>query len=210
MPLQKTIIASAESRIGVWKIEESLDELILKTNNVYASELNAFSNESRKKQWLVSKLILQNLLDKETINVEHNEKGKPFLQNADLHISISHTNNFVAVIICEKKQVGIDIEKIHPRIHKTRKRFVSEIEEKWLKNSDYIDEQLYLIWGAKEAMLKIVGDRRIDFQKNMQVNTFEFSKQGSFQSCMNYLEIDRSYKVDYEQIEDHMLVYIVD
>ena len=210
MPLQKTIIASAESRIGVWKIKESLDELISMTHNVYADKLEVFSNESRKIQWLASRLILQELLGKDPVRVEHNEHGKPFLPGTDLHLSISHTNKFVAVIICNKKKVGIDIERIHPRIHKTRKRFVSSEEENWLKNSNFVDEQLFLIWGAKEAMLKIVGDRRIDFQKNMKVMAFEFSKQGVFQTRMNYLEIDENYKVEYEQIEDHLLVYIVD
>lgn len=210
MALFKIIDTVARDQIGVWKIEESLEDLILETKNGYVDELESFTNESRKKQYLASRLILQNILNQNHIVVNHDENGKPSLFNSNHHISISHTNKFVAVIISKTKKAGIDIEMIHPRIHKTRRRFVSESEEKWLKDSDFVDQQLFLIWGAKEAMLKTVGDRRIDFLKNMWVNSFDFSKHGVFESRMEYLEINKTYKVNYQQIEDHLLVYIVD
>lgn len=208
MPLFKIFDAKADSKIGVWEITESLDELKSETCDRYSKEQESFTNESRKKQWLASRIILQKLLRKDELRIEHNENGKPFLLDSNYHISISHTNDFVAVII-SKSEVGIDIEKIHPRIHKTRKRFVSEREESWLKNSNFIDEKLYLIWGAKEAMLKIVGDRRIDFQKNMWVESFHFSKQGCFVSRIEYLKINKKFTVEYQQINNHLLVYIV-
>lgn len=209
MSLFKIFDTKDGSKIGVWKIDESLDELISETSNRYSVELVSFTNESRKKQCLASRIILQKLLKKDEVWIEYAENRKPSLVDSNYHISISHTNEFVAVIIGER-EVGIDIEKIHPRIHKTRKRFVSEREERWLKNSDFIDEQLYLIWGAKEAMLKIVGDRKIDFQKNMWVNSFNFNKQGCFESHIEYLKIDKNYKVEYHQINNHLLVYIID
>lgn len=209
MPLLKVINIETACKIAVWKIDESLDELITKTNNGYKDVLKPFKNESRKKQSLACRILLQKLLINDEVSVDYDKNGKPFLRDSNYHISISHTNEFVAVIMGQNR-VGIDIEKIHPRIHKTRKRFVTESEEHWLSNSNSLEEQLFLIWGAKEAMLKIIGDRRIDFQKNMWVSSFDYAEQGCFESHMKYLNINKKYNVEYQKIDNHLLVYIVD
>ncbi len=84
------------------------------------------------------------------------ETGKPYLADATLHFSLSHTEGCVAVAI-DTAPVGVDVQKIAPHREGFAKRWLSEQEEHTVAASDDADAALCRIWSAKEAAAKQSG-----------------------------------------------------
>jgi len=155
---------------GIWKVTETLPELLALLPDqgaLYMDELNAFKSDSRKIEWLAVRVLLY-ALTKETKVIRYHPTGKPYFSDHKLHLSISHTKGYVAVIISETNEVGIDIEKISERVHKVAHKFVRDDE--WLPE-DPIQKTnaLLLIWSAKEVMFKCMNEEAVDFREHMYV-----------------------------------------
>ena len=81
------------------------------------------------------------------------------------HISITHTNNFVAIITNPTEDVGIDIECLDRDFSAVEKKALSEDElDDLLDEKENDDErkkertlQLAIYWCAKEALYKRMG-----------------------------------------------------
>ena len=114
---------------GVWKMEESSDELLgmLEHKADYSSFLERVSAEKRRQERFASRMLLKELLGEEA-RVDYHSTGAPFLACVPLYISISHTKDYVAVIL-DKRPTGIDIEYRSDRILKIRSRFMNPEEE---------------------------------------------------------------------------------
>jgi phosphopantetheinyl transferase len=111
---------------GVWKIEESPDELLSRFEQRAADLLPAdMRTEKRKQEWLAVRLLLKELLGEEA-RIAYQPNGAPCLPEKNLHISISHTKGYAAVILNGESPTGIDIEYLNDRVLKVRSRFMSE------------------------------------------------------------------------------------
>ena len=129
MPLifEKTL---PHSRLGVWEIKETEEEL-RSASRVVPGDLEvlaSWKNESRRKQWLACRVLLSNLLQPESVKIDYSEHGKPSLNGFPGHISFSHTTEYAAVMVDEKACCGIDIELIRPRILRVENRFLQDEE----------------------------------------------------------------------------------
>ncbi|MBC35385.1 MAG: hypothetical protein CL663_05015 [Bacteroidetes bacterium] len=208
MPLKMLFQPSLNCSIGIWKISESLDELIHLSKNQYEQELMETSNIERKKQRIISRLLLTKMLDIDSVSISYDVNRKPFVEDQNCFFSISHTSEFVVVSLSSEKNTGIDIEKLSDRILRIESRFISDRDAKILDS--FIDqlEAKYLVWGAKECMLKYVGDRKIDFKKHMQIKNFNFTDKGMFVAELNYGNIHEEFEINYLKIDDHVLTYI--
>lgn len=91
----------------------------------------------------------------ENYELEYNEYGKPFLKNSNLFFSLSHSNLYSALVICDR-EVGIDIEKII-YVDSIFKRYFNDEEKKFVNKSNNRDEAFTKIWTRKEACLKRIG-----------------------------------------------------
>ena len=80
-----------------------------------------------------------------------NEYGKPLAKK--VFFNVSHTENAVAIAISDGCDVGLDIERIRP-IKDEVKRFVSSEAE---RIADMTDEEFFLMWTAKESLVKAEG-----------------------------------------------------
>ena len=92
-------------QIAIWNLNESLTELVKIGARFDSSN---FKTEKRKKDFLVSRLLLNELEPNQQIS--YNSNGAPEISNGK-HISISHSKNLVAIIISNKK-IGLDILNI--------------------------------------------------------------------------------------------------
>src|SRR3954469_19556761 len=120
--------------LGIWRMDEDADELLQSgaLSEKDFARANSFQSIARKKEWICTRLLLKQLMPQQLSSIIYDENGKPHLENSLAHISVSHTKNFVGVIVSEKYPVGIDLELIHPRIEKIVHRFVSEEELKFI------------------------------------------------------------------------------
>jgi phosphopantetheinyl transferase len=87
-------------------------------------------------------------------SIGYHSSGKPYLENSNAHISISHTKDYAGIIISDSFGVGLDLERIHPRIEKIAHKFVSPEEEKIIQGKNSL-EKLFVIWGVKEVLFKV-------------------------------------------------------
>ncbi|PID51482.1 MAG: 4'-phosphopantetheinyl transferase [Pasteurellales bacterium] len=103
-------------------------------------------------------------LDKALLNsIQRTENGRPFVHHPYIDFNISHSGEWVAVIFCyskTKKVVAIDIE--HPqkirRYEALLNYYTRESEKEFLlKDPNKLEENFYLSWCLREAVLKSQG-----------------------------------------------------
>ena len=198
--------------IAIWQITESMSKLLkdFELNKNEKSEFGKFKNKQRRLQWLVSRILINKLLNvTEKIVVVYDEYGKPHLLNSEYKISISHSRNYVAIILSKKYNIAIDIEIHESRIEKISKKFLNQSELKYL-NSEYKIEQMYIIWCAKESLYKLYSIGGLDFRKNILVKPFKYKDnqiKGNITASIKKNNFNKNYSLYYERINDLMLVY---
>ena len=186
------------THIYVWKMTSSYEDQI-KNPLLNSSELisaKELKNEKRKKEFLSSRIALKNIFNKE-LELKHHKSGKPFIKEAK-HLSISHSSDFLAVAFGDEN-IGIDIEKPQNRMVKLMPKILSEIEFMEFKKEPAMDLACKL-WGAKEAILKYVGDKNLNYKEDIKVENIQLG-------VATYLKMN--FKVEFEKIENMILTYAV-
>ena len=185
-------IEKEEVSILVWEITETLDELLDLYGNINTSN---YTSEKRKKEHLISRLMVNKICKNGAII--YNEFGAPELDNAK-HLSISHSNELVTIIISNKK-TGLDIEKISEKALRTASKFVAE------KNLIKLNkEKATLIWCIKEAVYKWHQEGGIDFIKDIIIAEFFAKEHGNVTAYFREKELN----LNYLKINNHYLVYV--
>ena len=88
-----------------------------------------------------------------------NEYGKP-LSDA-IKFNVTHSKGLIALAITEKREIGLDIEKIRDPKHGLISYACSKEEADYIKNG----ENFFEIWTSKESLVKASG-RGIDRAAN--------------------------------------------
>lgn len=211
MPLEKIENISEEITLALWRLDESVVELktLLRLNEQEKTVFSGFVNESRKKQWLAYRLLLRGLLNDYDLVIEYDSNRKPHLVHYPYHISVTHSCHYAGVIIGRKNRVGIDLEKVSPRIEKIKSRFLNEKELEYLK-SDYKLEELYVYWCAKESLYKLHGRKKLDFRDNIMLEKINSNKEGSFQGRIFLNQKELNYQLHFRKFHDYILVYVAE
>lgn len=203
-------IIDDHSLYAVWKITESVEELqsaiILRESE--ETLYQSFVAESRKKQWLAYRILVRELLKPDEFPVEYDASGKPYLAGSDFHISVSHTDDLAAVIISRHAKVGIDIERMRPRIENVRERFLNMEESASIEKENEL-EQLTIAWCAKEALYKLYGLRNLDFRENIYV-AIPASAEMMFPAEIRIGGKITKYQLHSALINGYVLVYLMD
>lgn len=131
--------------------ESEIYKDILSDNELAA--LNSFKNESRKQQYVTSRILVKELLQDPAVELLNDSDGIPFLNGSLKSISLSHTNELAAIVIGNSKQ-GIDIEKITGKALRISKRFLCDYELSLINASSNKAELATLFWCIKEAAFK--------------------------------------------------------
>ena len=112
---------------------------------------------SQKEQSEAARRLLCSMLGEE-LAVEHNTDGAPYLpQRPDLHISISHCRQAVAVAVSSDRRVGIDIESRRKIGSDLAERVCTPAEQAAIKASADPTMAFLQCWTKKEAVLKMRG-----------------------------------------------------
>jgi len=152
----------------LWKLSETEIELNNHIDLSFSSisKLDLIKSSSQRKQFLG----VQNLLKLHNVNngsLFYDKNGKPHLSN-NKFISISHSFEYCGVIVSDVK-VGLDIEKLRPKILNISKKFISESDWNLIKLSSV--ENVTKVWTIKEAVFKAFGHKAIDFKKNIIITS---------------------------------------
>lgn len=149
------------SELIIWRMDETLEEMMELTKHHYDHELAEISNPTRKKERITSRFLLETIVGRK-VEVKYADSGKPFCDG--VHFSISHTKNFVAVIV-SNKPVGVDIEYKSDRIFRITEKFMHPDELKTLSECTEKQKFALLCWCAKETVYKIIEENGVDFAK---------------------------------------------
>jgi len=195
---------------GIWKINEDYEYLIelYKPDKQERQILENFSSQSRKLEWLATRTLLNELSSK-VLKIMYHSTGKPYLLNDELNISISHTQGYVAVLISTCESTGIDIEPVSRRVTKIAKRFLSDDEQKYISNSQ--NGLLALIyWCAKEVLVKINGDRTLDFTKCLRIQTINQENDLYFTGRIQTDNFGQDFIIRHFIFNNHLVVWSAD
>ena len=131
---------------GIWKIEEPSEVLfaLLQNRKEYLPQLELIRTEQRRREWLASRVLLQELTGGSAL-IAYHPNGAPYLSGSSLHISISHTKGYAAVLLQDHPAAGIDIEYRSERVSRIRSRFMNPEEEAGI-DKEYETEHLLLHW----------------------------------------------------------------
>lgn len=196
--------------IGLWKIEESPSDLEkqLQLKEHELGVLRSLQGNKRNLHWLATRVLLRKMLNTEDyIDCQPDENGKPILLNLPHHISLSHSYDYAAVMISNKKRVGIDIEIIKNKIERVQNKFMSDEELLFIDNKKRIPH-LYVCWCAKEALYKLNGKKETSFKDNIKLNAFKYSEKGLLTGSINKKDSSTAYTVFYKKFENYMLGYV--
>ena len=206
--LRKKLDNKAE--IAVWQITETEEELT-KLSSVPTDEMeeiSLFRNESQRKQKLAVRALLNEVFE-EKMYLNHHDNGKPYLENCVTNISITHTEKYVAIIISDDDELGIDIESLDRNFEPVEQKALSEDEIDDL-DDEKKNEQLAIYWCAKEAIFKRMSQNRVNFAEQIEVEKFNLKKEGELEATFIHKdEYEEDFELEYMMFDRHVLVWLV-
>lgn len=195
------------TRLAVWEITESYDELIAKSATKTLQMLDFEEIKFKKKavEFLVSQLLVSEFTALEGIEhsgIYKDEYGKPHLRDSEWQFSLTHTQHFVAVAFHPFLPVGIDLEKPSEKMRKIMSRLFTPEEEKMV-GDDIV--KMSWFWSAKEALYKLYGKRKVDFKQHLKLQLYD----NQFIGEIHIEEHNSKYSLYIESIGDYFLVVAV-
>lgn len=152
------------------------------------SELDISERKSLPKQEgqnfehsLIGRVLAKKIVSNEmfiphnSVLIGKNKLGKPIIKKPsglNFDISISHSDNYLAIGICDNGKIGVDIEFLTDRNFEIFKKCLSVDEEIYINSGEGTTQRLenfYEIWTRKEACLKALGT---GLQKPLPITEF--------------------------------------
>lgn len=208
MPLYKIITVNESTSLAIWKVEEP-EDLLWKGVELTAycqDRFDGMKSQLHRRAFLSIRHLLAEYgyTDKDLV---YHENGKPHLRDGT-YISITHSHNFTGVIISATAQVGIDIEMQRDKILRIAHKFTPFEEYRTLANTTAIVRKLTIVWGAKESLYKIYGQKGLSFIKHIDVADFSFDT-GHTTALINYHGEISDYAIRFLEFEEFTCVYAI-
>jgi 4'-phosphopantetheinyl transferase len=207
MPLIKIEEINHYCKWGLWEITESVEDLTSEVDFSIEdiSEYEQIHNPVKKLEWLAGKLLLRSLLQDAGLTYQgiyKDEHGKPFLTNNSQQISISHSHKYVASILNFRSPVGIDLERIKPKVLNVQSKFLSLAE---IETAAEDLETLTKFWCGKEALYKLQGKKGVIFSRDINLDLCEEGR--SCNGFIYYNGVVFSKEVQIKKIEDYIIAF---
>lgn len=187
MPLIEIRQLSTHVKLGLWRIDESIEG----------------APRQRERQAVLS--LLHAMTGDETLTIGHEPSGKPFIDPFHGNISVSHTRGYAALLLSDgRERLGVDIEYRSDRVERIASRFIRTDED-----APATADKL-LIWSAKEAVYKLYSEDHLMF---FDMRTQRFSSLGNISEkgvgLLHMENLGRNEVVDvhYEFTDDYVLTF---
>ncbi len=144
-------------------------------NKVYVASLDKFTGTAADIKVQTTRLILEMLefCLNSPCEIQYDQFGKPWLADRSIGFSLSHSREYLAIVLSKNYEPGIDVETIRPTLEKTVPRLLHPSEQKFLDDCSDRQMALQFIWGAKEAVYKSWGKRGLNFADEMVLEPFQ-------------------------------------
>lgn len=193
--------------IGVWKIDETVQELqsLSLSNNIATDEITVCRSRQRQSEWMAVRLVLVALLGK-NVEIKYYDDGKPYIDVPGIDISISHTVGYAVVALSCCGAIGVDIERRDRNALSLVHRYMNEDEGiAHIGIEDNLSALLH--WSMKESLFKIVGNVGGTFKHNITVKPFEIKDEGSAQILLHGISNvkDTMFVICYSVYEEYLI-----
>lgn len=205
MPLYKTITVDPHTKVFIWKVEESFEDLSkgIELTAHCQNRVSGMKSEIHRRGFMSIRHLLA-----EAGYVDHDlfydNLGKPHLKNGK-NISITHSFNFTAIILSDKK-VGVDIEKRRDKILKIANKFTPLSEYHTVANEEALIRKLTIVWGAKESIYKMYAEPGLGFLQHINVTDFDFD-DAETTAKVNFKGRESFYEMKFLEFEGFTCVY---
>ncbi|HCS19266.1 MAG TPA: siderophore biosynthesis protein [Bacteroidetes bacterium] len=188
---------------GLWRISESVSEL----KELYTlGEPEVFVREDRARQWLASRILLQDLVREfgyaGAFSLTKQPDGRPVLSVPGIHVSISHAGDYAAVAVGDSP-IGIDVEKLGQRVQRIRQKFMNVGEIAQLQDEADTD-WMHVVWSAKEALFKFHPEGNIDFREHLHLKKMQ---EGMLAAEIRKDGEQMKLQVPYEQFDSYIIAW---
>ncbi|NER17000.1 4'-phosphopantetheinyl transferase family protein [Spongiivirga citrea] len=203
MPLYKRITPNQHSFVYIWKIDESLDELLNKIQLKPESQerVDGMKSIQHQRGFLSVRMLLA-AAGYSDFDLFYDEEGKPHLKDGK-HISITHSFSYSGIIVSDEN-VGIDIEMQREKIEIIAHKFL-KYEFEYTSEADYV-RMLTVIWGAKEAIYKMFPPRGLSFKDHIKVIPFKIGDQAG-RAWAHFEEVAQKYQLEWLEFDGYTCVY---
>jgi 4'-phosphopantetheinyl transferase len=197
--------------LGLWHIEEQEEwfsqNLLL--NPEEAAQLAQIKGQ-RRVEWLAARQLVHQMLGGPArLALLKDAYGKPQLESAACHLSISHSKNMAAAALAADP-VGIDIQYLVPKIESMAHKYMRPEELDSLQPATRL-EHIHAYWGAKEALYKAYGRRGLDFCAHIHITPFVFALEGgTFGGKIVKAGYEAHFEGQYALADNYMLVHAVE
>lgn len=209
MPIIHHQSLEAPGELGLWQIEES-EDWFLERLQLFPKEQAQLAKIKghRRIEWLAARQLVHQMSGRQDrAAFVKDEFGKPHLEDAEWEISISHSRD-ISAAIAAPVAVGIDVQKVVPKISRIIPKFMNTAEQ---ANLDAVHHILHahVYWGAKEALYKAYGRRALDLCTHIRLHPFSFHiDQGTCYGTIQKEAYQQNFQIRYQLLpEDYMLVY---
>ena len=195
------LINSFRNNIYIWKNTESVIELEAKIKNIeqHQEKLNLYKSIARKKQFLTTRLLLQEVFG--TYQLKKGNNNKPYLHHSELEISFTHNKEFT-ILMTSKNSCGIDIQTPSETTVRVKQKFMNE-NDLFFNSNDYL--LLSEIWSCKEAAFKKFGENEIFLKENITVS--HKSKDNIFEVQVHFNKENHQVLLKLEKLENNYVLY---
>jgi phosphopantetheinyl transferase len=196
---------NSHTQLLVWSIDESIAELYgnLVLTEQSQQRIQSMKSVLHQRAFLsVRQLLLQ--LGYTDADLYYDASGKPHLTDGK-YISISHSHQ-LAVVIVSNQAVGVDVELVREKVAKIGPKFCASELQYLAPDLTTETQRLTLMWGAKEAVFKIVNREGISFNHHIFVAPFELSSTKT-SALLSFDSLHRPFFIQYQLIANYALVY---
>lgn len=195
---------------ALWKIDEEENYFYekIKFTEYDSSELSGISHEAKRLEWLASRYLIRFMMDKPgIIHLNKKANGKPFIENYEEHISISHTQGYAAVIHSKDHPVSVDAEAIDSRVLSIEKKFIHPLEQAFIDPHNR-PEHLIACWSMKETIFKLLEIPGLLFFKEIIIQPFSLHENKVLVQ-VSHPQVNRTFEVHFRRIHDVFVTWCI-
>jgi 4'-phosphopantetheinyl transferase len=148
--------------------QHELENLLATLSPDEVDRANHFRFPKHRERFIIARGLLRQILGLYTgaqpteIEFSYNAHGKPYLSRnlLNLHFNTSHSEDMAVYSLSQRREIGIDIEKVEPNFKiNVAKRFFNSDEFTHLMSRPQNKQatEFYALWSRKESIIKALG-----------------------------------------------------
>ena len=208
MPLYNTLTLSSTTKVYIWKIEESENELArgIELTPHCQNRMAGMKSEMHRRGFLSIRHLMAEAGYVDA-DLYYDKVGKPHLKDGN-HISITHSNQFTGIIVSQTDEVGIDIEKQRDKILRIAHKFTPIEEYRTIANSEALIRKLTIVWGCKESLYKIYAEPGLSFINHINIKDFSLDDNATTGEVL-FQGKRTNFAISFLEFEEFTCVYAI-